>query len=355
MNAREAIPIVSILASLFVSPVFGFPEEVPQKLPAESPGEVPGSPAPPEEKESREPEAASTVDDSEFERALAALRREYADPLKFALERESFLARLWKLAGSREAPDAAKLARLQLVAAANLESIGRDKEARALWVKAATGGGPAELRGKAFFDLGMHYFLRQRYRDAWKNYWRHVGSIDPKSKWLSRIERFRPFLEMIHSQTAPDFRGEFGALGQVNSQDLRGRWVILQFWSTSASGSYRAVETLSRIRRQFPDDSKLVVLGVNLDGERASFEEALKGWTHQVSVDGKAQKQPIITWPQFHDGQGFDSPLVRSFGIPRLPLDLLIGPEGQLAYPTPWIKGKRKKGLKNVVVENLRP
>jgi hypothetical protein len=292
---------------------------------------------------------------------MAELKTEFPDLRSVVVRRQEFLSLLWKLAETSEgAPDPTRLARLELIAASALESVGRSADARKLWVKAATSAAPASVRAKAFFDIGMHYFLRQRYTDAWKNYWRHLPTIAPDSEWTRRTERFAPFLELVFRGTVPEFEGTFGDLGSVTSDDLRGKWVILQFWSTTAPGSFYSGERMNAIKARLSGSGhEVTILGINVDTDTAAFAKALIDWEFDFDRrDGQGTRRvPLFDWPQHHDGLGFESPIVRRFGIPRAPMEILLGPEGELLHvPDLGRKGpdgKRPRGLRQTLMDSL--
>ena len=299
-------------------------------------------------------------EDPEFDRALNLVKADFPDLRSVVVRRQEFLDRLWKIAETPGGePDATRLAKCRLVAAAALEAIGREKDARSLWVKVATSDAPVSLRAKGFFDIGMHYFLRERYTDAWTKYWKHLPSIAPKSEWAARVERFAPFLRLVTERTVPRFEGSFGELGQVSSESLRGKCVILQFWSTTAQGSFVSGERLNAIKarlRNSPLRDRVLILGVNLDTDSEAYEKALVEWTFDFDrQDGRGSREvELFDWPQHHDGRGFESPLVRAFGIPRAPFEILLGPQGEPLYVRDQTPRKQPAPLRKTLFDSLQ-
>ena len=57
---------------------------------------------------------------------------------------------------------------------------------------------------------------------------------------------------------------------------------------------------------------------MNLDTSREAFTAALAAWGEP--------------WPEYHDGQGFSSPLAASFAIPRVPHWAVINAHGKVVY-----------------------
>jgi peroxiredoxin len=97
--------------------------------------------------------------------------------------------------------------------------------------------------------------------------------------------------------------------------DFRGQVVVLVFWS---SESPHALIWIQKFRERLAKLGvpNVVVLGVNLDTDRAAMDEAMK--------------QLQIHWPTQFEGKGWESPLARELGINALPTVWLIDRRGNL-------------------------
>ena len=102
---------------------------------------------------------------------------------------------------------------------------------------------------------------------------------------------------------------------EVDLAALRGKVVLMDFWSTTCG---QCVADLPRVRNVFEQfhPQGLEVIGISLDNERD--RERLKECVAQ-------QKLP---WPQHFDGEGWSSPLAKRFGIYHIPAMMLLDKKG---------------------------
>jgi hypothetical protein len=223
-----------------------------------------------------------------------------------------------------------------MLAAEILFQGGRTRTAREILAEIARFGPRDEDRAKALYLLGEHYFFLQRYAETdadgepvsgtARYYWEILTQRYPDSSWTERAARPLRYARLVSSREVPDFQSTFEGLGGAvtySRDDLRGKLVVLDFWRSSAPGQKdrerRLVEELSRAFRESPALSeKVVILGVNLDPDRAMYETARAAWE--------------LPWPQVYDGEAFRSPLATAFAIPQVPHRALIDPQGRLAY-----------------------
>jgi len=199
---------------------------------------------------------------------------------------------------------------------------------------------------KALFLLGDDAFFRgrllQRVRtpgDSAVEYWRRLVQEYPTSEWARVVQRPLRYLTLRESGDTPGFRQRFrrpdGSSAILTPADLRGRLVVLNFWSSSLQGQQEFEEGLARdvleSVKEFPVlRGRVEILGVNLDANEESFQKAVKEWK--------------IPWPQAWSKNRFDAPLPTAFAIPRLPHWAVIDPEGGLVY----LGGNRKSFYKEV-------
>jgi hypothetical protein len=76
--------------------------------------------------------------------------------------------------------------------------------------------------------------------------------------------------------------------------------------------------TLRRLGETFGDDVTLI--GVNLDHAEEMSEEQLAEWVAREQVPGR----------QIHDGLGWDSELVRQFGVREIPFTVVADAAGEV-------------------------
>ena len=101
----------------------------------------------------------------------------------------------------------------------------------------------------------------------------------------------------------------------IDIADYRGRVVIVSFFATWSPPSILTLDALKRAVAAFPKD-RVQVIGVSLDTKPEPL--------------GALLKSRALAWPVVRDGLGWESPLIRGFGINTLPTVWLIDREGKL-------------------------
>ncbi len=123
---------------------------------------------------------------------------------------------------------------------------------------------------------------------------------------LRRVE----LLNQPIALTAPSTTGR-----TINLEDYRGRLVLVCFFAAWSEPSLQALDTLKKAAASFPKD-RVQILGVSLDTKPEPLAELLK--------------DKALAWPVVCDGQGWESPLIRGFGINSLPTVWLLDRAGKL-------------------------
>ncbi|MDA0834730.1 MAG: TlpA disulfide reductase family protein [Planctomycetota bacterium] len=110
----------------------------------------------------------------------------------------------------------------------------------------------------------------------------------------------------------PTLAGDYWSL-----DDVRGKTVLIVFWSSNATRFANATETLNSLHRQY-SGSGLEIVGVNLDLDEDDVKEFLKS------------RQ--IEWPQIffveEDQRGWDHPVANYYGIRQVPMYWLVDEQG---------------------------
>jgi peroxiredoxin len=120
-------------------------------------------------------------------------------------------------------------------------------------------------------------------------------------------------VEMVGQPVSLNFTPPEGT--PINVADYRGKAVIVIFFAAFSPPAIEAVLNLKKASAEFPAD-KVQIVGISLDTKREPLE--------QMVVEQK------ITWPIICDGKGWESPLVRSYGINALPTAWLLDAAGRL-------------------------
>jgi len=146
-------------------------------------------------------------------------------------------------------------------------------------------------------------------------------------RFLSRNAANAPLLASVREALGP-LALEAGGLpafhapallgGAVDREALLGRVVVVDFWATWCGPCVEELPTLRRIAEQFGDD--VTVVGVNLNHADEMSSEDLATWVAQQKVPGR----------QIRDGLGWDSELVRAFGVREIPFTAVFAANGDL-------------------------
>jgi peroxiredoxin len=120
---------------------------------------------------------------------------------------------------------------------------------------------------------------------------------------------------VVPGEPAPLF-----TLADANGQplslaDLKGKVVLLDFWASWCEPC-RAESPNLKTQYQLYKDKGLQIISVSLDTDK-------KNWLKAISDDG-------LTWLQVSDLKGYNSEVVRSYGISGVPSFFLIGRDGKI-------------------------
>ncbi len=117
-------------------------------------------------------------------------------------------------------------------------------------------------------------------------------------------------------QAAPDF-----TLNDINGKplslsDLKGKWVILDFWGSWCPWCIKGFPALKEAYKQY--DGKVEVLGIDCRDSEEVWKEAVKKYE--------------LPWLQVYNPNGSD--LTSKYGIKGYPTKFIIDPEGRIANVT---------------------
>lgn len=114
---------------------------------------------------------------------------------------------------------------------------------------------------------------------------------------------------------APDFVLETFGGEQIALSDLKGKYVLIQFWASWSKPSVDENRFLMDCHRQFAN-SNFAILQVSIDSDRKEWEQAIG--------------ETIPGWYQVSDLRRWDSPVVELYRIERIPSNFLVDPNGKI-------------------------
>jgi peroxiredoxin len=117
-------------------------------------------------------------------------------------------------------------------------------------------------------------------------------------------------------KAAPEFALKDTEGNKVTLSSFKGKYVLLNFWSSLSGASRGENAQLRDLLKSFKDNSKLVVVGVGL-------EERKEEWKKAIQEDG-------MYWLQVSDLNYMKSEVALQYGITVLPQNVLIDPAGNI-------------------------
>ena len=152
------------------------------------------------------------------------------------------------------------------------------------------------------------------------------GRMDQAKAYYRTLKKYHPDSEMIEPLAGElskrqalskpfelkftDVRGR-----EVDFSKMKGKVVLVEFWASWCIPCVMSVPELKRVYNKYHDQG-FEIVGINLDTQRQQFEGFLR-----------AQR---ISWPQYFDGKGWVSPLVRKYGVVAVPTMFLVDKKGVL-------------------------
>ncbi|MEO0340395.1 MAG: TlpA disulfide reductase family protein, partial [Bacteroidota bacterium] len=135
---------------------------------------------------------------------------------------------------------------------------------------------------------------------------RMVLSVQQKLTQLTQFEVGR---------VAPDFTQQTVEGADFKLSDLRGKYVLIDFWASWCGPCRRENPNVVRMYKQY-NNKGFEILGVSLDRSKDR-------WVQAIEKDG-------LTWPHVSDLKGWSNAVAKKYGITSIPRTMLIDPEGKI-------------------------
>lgn len=147
---------------------------------------------------------------------------------------------------------------------------------------------------------------------------------------LEALSRIRP------GEEAPPFEARDLQGNVLSPASLRGRVALLEFWTSWSPPSRERIPVLRETHAALREKG-FEIVGICLDPSERTDRETFEAFLRREE----------ISWPQVFDGDGFRSPVARSFAVERVPTSFLLDRKGRIRHVSP------RKGDLRVLVEAL--
>jgi len=133
------------------------------------------------------------------------------------------------------------------------------------------------------------------------------------------IDYMRNFIARAHKlengAVAPDFAMEKLEGGQMSLSDLRGKYVLVDFWATWCGPCMRELPEIKAIYNQF-HNKNFEILGVSLDTDGDKWRRIVK--------------EKEMVWPHVSDLKGWENEAGKLYNVKAVPNNFLLDPEGKI-------------------------
>ncbi|NDV57624.1 TlpA disulfide reductase family protein [Bacteroides sp. 519] len=134
--------------------------------------------------------------------------------------------------------------------------------------------------------------------------------IDKLTKLIEQAEKGEPGKSAI-SFSLPNLKKE-----NINRTKFRNTYLLINFWASWCDSCKTTNAELRSIYNKYKDHSQFSMLGVSLDMDRDSLKNAIKTDTLQ--------------WEQVCNFMGWDSDIVKQYGVYNIPYNILLGTDGRV-------------------------
>ncbi len=164
-------------------------------------------------------------------------------------------------------------------------------------------------------DFGVYRFVDSVLMVNYKD----IEAVQLLHAQLTKSERLidenHPIVSLEKGKIAPDFVSSRPEGEKLALSDLRGNYVLLNFWAGWSKMSRDENRSLLKVMNRYGDEN-LKILQVSLDENR-------KVWLDAIMEDQ-------LNWDHVSDLKRWDTPAVDLYGVDRIPFMVVIDPEGRI-------------------------
>ncbi len=142
-----------------------------------------------------------------------------------------------------------------------------------------------------------------------------LGDKAKNSLYGRRIKEYRRIAEKTGIGATPDFAITDTSGKVIRLSDLRGKYVLVDFWASWCAPCRKENPNVVKAYQLFHDKG-FEIVGVSLDTKKDA-------WMKAIEKDG-------LTWSHVSDLKGWESDIVKEYGIKVVPTSFLLDKEGKV-------------------------
>ena len=121
---------------------------------------------------------------------------------------------------------------------------------------------------------------------------------------------------------------------EIDIAKMKGKVVLVEFWATWCGPCLISLPEVIDVHKRYHAKG-FEVVGINLDYRRQELDQFAKARG--------------ITWPNFFDGRGWNSPIVARYGVAGIPASFLVDKQGRLRALE--VRGNLEAEVKRLLAE----
>jgi thiol-disulfide isomerase/thioredoxin len=144
-----------------------------------------------------------------------------------------------------------------------------------------------------------------------------IGDHEEADKVASYLDRFLGQLDQpgVGDQMEIAFTSLQG--DKVDLADMKGKVVLVDFWATWCGPCIGELPNVQKAYKAFHDKGfEIIAISLDKEDDKEKLEQFIK--------------DKEMPWPQAFDGLGWETPLVRQYGIQGIPATFLVGKDGKI-------------------------
>lgn len=169
-----------------------------------------------------------------------------------------------------------------------------------------------------------------QFRESVDRMEQQANAIRMEQEEMKRLEGLLPI-----GSEAPDFRQQTPDGGTIALSELRGKYVLIDFWASWCKPCRFENPAMKRVYDKYKNKGKgLEILGVALDRSH-------EAWVQAIAADG-------INWKHVSDLGFWSNAAAQQYGVNSIPFTVLLDPEGNIVA-----KGLRSHDLDLLLAKTL--